>query len=61
MFKKEPSKYIKFVKDRPYNDKRYSISINKIKKLGWKQKDSLINDLPQIIEWYKKNYKIFKI
>ena len=60
LFKKEPSKNIKFVKDRPYNDKRYSISVNKIKKLGWKQKDNLINDLPQIIEWYKKNYKIFK-
>jgi dTDP-glucose 4,6-dehydratase len=58
--RKEPSKFIKFIKDRPYNDKRYSVSSKKIRKLGWKPKRSLINDLPMIIDWYKKNYKIFK-
>ena len=29
------SNYIEFVKDRNYNDSRYSINYNKIKKFGW--------------------------
>lgn len=57
---KNKNKNIKYVKDRPYNDKRYSVSSNKIKKLGWKQKSSLEDDLPNIIDWYKNNYKLFK-
>jgi dTDP-glucose 4,6-dehydratase len=56
-FKKE----IKFVKDRPFNDKRYSINIEKIKKIGWRPKKSLIKDLPHIITWYKKNLKLFNL
>ena len=60
IFKKNPEKFIKFTKDRLYNDKRYSVSSKKIRKLGWSPKRNLINDLPMIIKWYKKNYKIFK-
>ncbi len=59
-FKKDPKKFIKFTKDRLYNDKRYSVSSKKIRKLGWSPKRNLINDLPMIIKWYKKNYKVFK-
>ena len=60
LLKKDPKKNITFVKDRPYNDKRYSVSSKKINKLGWGPKRSLLNDLPMIIDWYKKNYKVFK-
>lgn len=60
IFKKNPKKFIKFTKDRLYNDKRYSVSSKKIKKLGWRPKRNLIKDLPMIIEWYKRNHKIFK-
>jgi len=59
-FKKDPKKFITFVKDRPYNDKRYSVSSKKIRKLGWKPKENLIKDLPKIIYWYKKHLTIFK-
>ena len=45
--------------DKLYNDKRYSVSSKKIQKLGWKPKRNLLKDLPMIVEWYKKNYKIF--
>ena len=38
LFKKNTKKYITFTKDRLYNDKRYSVSSKKIKKLGWKAK-----------------------
>ena len=57
---KDPKKFIKFVKDRPYNDKRYSISSNKIRKLGWRPKNTLMVDLFYIIEWYKNNIQLFK-
>ena len=57
---KDPKKFIKFVKDRPYNDKRYSISTNKIRKLGWKPKNTLMVDLLDIIEWYKNNIQLYK-
>ena len=57
---KDPKKFIKFVKDRPYNDKRYSISTNKIRKLGWRPKNTLMVDLLDIIEWYKNNIQLYK-
>ena len=57
---KNPKKFIKFVKDRPYNDRRYSISSDKIKKIGWKTKNKLLKDLPEIINWYKKNLNLYK-
>ena len=60
IFKKNPKKFIKFTEDRLYNDKRYSVSSKKIQKLGWKPKRNLLKDLPMIVDWYKKNYKIFK-
>ena len=59
--KKNPKKYISFIEDRPFNDSKYSINSNKIKKLGWKVKRNLENDLPNIIDWYKKNITLFKI
>ncbi len=60
IFNKDPNKFILYTKDRLYNDKRYSVSSKKIMKLGWKPKRNLLEDLPMIVEWYKKNYKVFK-
>jgi len=47
--------YIEFVKDRPFNDKRYSVSIDKLKALGWEAKVDFEEGLNQTIEWYKNN------
>ena len=52
-------KNIIFVKDRPFNDKIYKINCNRLKKLGWKEKDKLELKIPEICEWYKKNIKLF--
>ena len=52
--------WLEYVEDRPFNDKRYSISSSKIKNLGWKPERNLLEDLPSIIEWYNKNYNLFK-
>ncbi len=60
-FNKDPNKHIQFTKDRLYNDKRYSVSSKKVRRLGWKPQKKLTEDLPQIIDWYKKNYRVFKI
>ncbi len=53
-------KNIKFVKDRPFNDKIYKINCNKIKSLNWSIKHNLEDDLPKICRWYKKNINYFK-
>ena len=60
-FKKDKKQFIHFVKDRPFNDRRYSVNINKIKKIGWRPRNSLINDLDEIIKWYHDNINLFKI
>ena len=60
-FKKDKKKFIHFIKDRPFNDRRYSVNINKIKKIGWRPRNSLINDLDEIIKWYQDNINLFKI
>ena len=49
-----------FVKDRPFNDKIYKINSNKLKKLGWRPKKKLLDELPALCDWYKKNLNLFK-
>ena len=56
---KKSNKNIKYTKDRPFNDKRYSVSSKKIQNLGWKPKKLLFKELNKIIKWYSENYKIF--
>jgi len=56
---KDPEKNIRFVKDRLFNDKRYSINIDKISQIGWRPKRNLFDDLPYIIKWYKDNIELF--
>jgi dTDP-D-glucose 4,6-dehydratase len=56
---KDFKKNIKYVNDRPFNDKIYKINCNKLKKLSWKVKRNLKDDLPFIIDWYIKNKDIF--
>ena len=54
-------KNIKFVDDRPFNDKVYKIDCSKLHGLNWKAKRNLENDIPKICEWYRKNLDLFKI
>ena len=48
------NKYIEFVEDRKYNDKRYNISFNKLLSLGWKQEVFIDDGLQKTIDYYKK-------
>ena len=52
-------KNIKFITDRPFNDRIYKINCDKLKKLNWSSKRDLKEDLPHICDWYKRNNKIF--
>lgn len=51
----KPKTLIKFVKDRPGHDRRYSLDTAKIKKLGWKPKVSFELGLRKTIKWYVEN------
>ncbi|MEJ0024602.1 MAG: dTDP-glucose 4,6-dehydratase [Rhizomicrobium sp.] len=46
---------VQYVNDRPFNDRRYAISWEKIGKLGWRPQLSLRQELPHIVSWYKQN------
>ncbi len=51
---------IKFVKDRPGHDTRYSLNSNKIfKKLGWKSKITFKTGLSKTLDWYINNSSFF--
>ncbi len=51
---------IKFVKDRPGHDTRYSLDSSKImNSLKWKPKTNINKGLNETFEWYKNNYKYF--
>ena len=49
-------KISKFVKDRPFNDKNYRISCNKIKKLGWREKKNFLAEVKSMT----LNNQVFK-
>ena len=50
-----PKDWIDFVADRPYNDIRYGVTLDRIYGLGWTPKRNLKDDLPGIVAWYKTN------
>ena len=42
-------KWIKYIEDRPFNDKRYYISNQKLKNIGWNIKINLLTGLKDLI------------
>ena len=49
--------FIKYVKDRPGHDYRYSLNCDKLQNLGWKNQFSFCEGLYKTICWYKDNEK----
>jgi len=47
--------FIKFVKDRPGHDFRYSLNTSKIRKLGWKPQNNIDKGLQKTVQWYLEN------
>ena len=49
--------YIEFIEDRPFNDKRYYISNDKLKNMGWTIDMNFENGLNDTVNYYLKEYK----
>lgn len=52
---KKPKSLIKFVNDRPAHDRRYSVDISKLKKLGFKPLYNFEDAISETIKWYIDN------
>jgi dTDP-glucose 4,6-dehydratase len=48
----DPNAYLRFVEDRHFNDKRYYISDEKLRSLGWSPQVQLEDGLNKTIQWY---------
>lgn len=55
LFSLDASVVIKFVENRPFNDQRYFLDSQKLKKLGWSQKTKWEDGLKKTMEWYVRN------
>lgn len=51
----KPKSLIKFVKDRPGHDFRYSVDCAKLRKLGWRPQIRFETGIKSTIHWYTKN------
>jgi dTDP-glucose 4,6-dehydratase len=46
---------IKYVKDRPGHDRRYSVDISKVKTLGWLPRTGFHEGISKTVNWYREN------
>ena len=46
---------VQYVEDRKGHDRRYSVNIDKITKLGWKKLRTLDEALEETVRWYRDN------
>jgi dTDP-glucose 4,6-dehydratase len=58
LFNKEDIPH-EYVRDRSFNDHRYYIDSNKLKKLGWKENTTLEEGLKETCDWYIANMDEF--
>jgi len=52
---KKPQSLIKYVKDRPGHDLRYSLNTKKIQEIDWKPRTKFEEGIKKTIGWYKQN------
>jgi dTDP-glucose 4,6-dehydratase len=51
----KPESLIRWVEDRPGHDRRYALSCEKIRALGWEQSGDFETLLEKTIQWYQQN------
>ena len=56
----KPESLIRFVKDRPGHDLRYSLHTEKIQELGWKPETKFKVGIKKTIQWYRQNIEWWK-
>ncbi|KAH6694013.1 dTDP-D-glucose 4,6-dehydratase [Plectosphaerella plurivora] len=50
----EFKKWVKYTRDRPFNDHRYAVDGTKLRNLGWDQKTSFAEGLKITVDWYRR-------
>jgi len=50
-----PESLIEFVADRPGHDRRYSLSSDKLRRLGWEARTQFDEGLARTVNWYREN------
>ncbi|KAJ4952832.1 hypothetical protein NE237_029664 [Protea cynaroides] len=55
LFRLNAKEVINFVRDRPFNDKRYFLDDQKLKKLGWEERTPWEEGLKMTMDWYMKH------
>ena len=48
-------RFVEYVEDRKFNDRRYKVSYNKLIDLGWTEKKNFLNGIDETIKWYSTN------
>jgi len=51
--------WINYVKDRDFNDRRYSVKATKLLRLGWKEQIRFEQGIDETIDWYRNNGNMF--
>lgn len=51
---------VEFVTDRPFNDRRYAISWDKVHGLGWRPQRNLPAEIPAMVDWYRTHASEFR-
>jgi len=51
----KPESLIRYVKDRPGHDRRYSLDCTKIRALGWRPRHRFEEALAETVRWYVEN------
>ena len=46
---------IEHVRDRPGHDRRYSLSADKVRALGWEPRTRFEQGMPETVAWYRAN------
>ncbi|KAM1359075.1 hypothetical protein ACFX1X_046500 [Malus domestica] len=55
LFSLNPDTHVKFVKNRPFNDRRYFLDDQTLKNMGWSERTSWKEGLRKTMGWYVKN------
>lgn len=58
-FGTDAARVVRFVPDRPYNDRRYAVRADRIAALGWRPRQTLAGRIPQIAAWYAANLHLY--
>jgi dTDP-glucose 4,6-dehydratase len=51
----KPESLIRYVKDRPGHDRRYSLDCTKLRDLGWRPRHRFAEALAETVQWYVEN------